>query len=218
MVHLVDKESTVSSQQMNSIAENAQNVIKANMFAGNESGIIGLDANTSSSVQNMFSAHSIDSHCTISCMGVIPSIQAGSLKFTIKQFSEFDPEAMRGKLNAAHDANASATVTTIQAAADANKELKLVTGMEATKSEAVINSVADADARENKVFDFSTMMAAFEDYVTKCNSGDPIGVPVNYYIKSITKYELARLFIDKYYPDKFLNTVPYNPDETKGFA
>ena len=46
-------------------------------------------------------------------------------------------------------------------------------------------------------------MIALEDYIDKALSGD-LGMPVNYYLKPITRSELAEMWVDKYFPNKFL--------------
>ena len=47
------------------------------------------------------------------------------------------------------------------------------------------------------------MMTALEDYIDKALGGE-IGMPINYYLKPITKSQLAQMWVDKYFPDKFL--------------
>lgn len=45
------------------------------------------------------------------------------------------------------------------------------------------------------------LMKEFEDYVQKCiAAGDNFGVPINYYLKTITKSQIAQLWVAKYYP------------------
>ena len=46
-------------------------------------------------------------------------------------------------------------------------------------------------------------MAAFEDYISVVKKGDA-GVPINYYLKDITRAQLAQMWVNKYYPKKYL--------------
>lgn len=46
------------------------------------------------------------------------------------------------------------------------------------------------------------MMDAMDDYLQKCLAGN-IGVPINYYLKPITKSQLAQMWLAKYYPNKW---------------
>jgi hypothetical protein len=52
-----------------------------------------------------------------------------------------------------------------------------------------------------------------EDYINKCLQGN-IGLPINYYIKPITKSQLAQLWLSKYYPSK-LTAIGSGDDSTK---
>ena len=71
----------------------------------------------------------------------------------------------------------------------------------------VMSGLVEMEKAENKVMDVNTMMTAFEDYVDKVSSGgtDVLGVPITYYIKNITKSQLAQLWVLKYYP-QYLTT------------
>ena len=42
-------------------------------------------------------------------------------------------------------------------------------------------------------------MTAFEDYITKASEGES-GIPINFYIKRLTKNDVAKAYIRKYYP------------------
>ncbi|MBA4213188.1 MAG: hypothetical protein C0449_08915 [Polaromonas sp.] len=49
----------------------------------------------------------------------------------------------------------------------------------------------------------NSLMTAFDNYVDAARKGG-IGVPINYYLKPITRTQLAQMWMSKYYPDKFL--------------
>lgn len=57
----------------------------------------------------------------------------------------------------------------------------------------VLSGLSEIDDGSNKVLDINSMMTAFEDYVDKALGGE-LGMPVNYYLKSITKSQLAQMW------------------------
>lgn len=57
--------------------------------------------------------------------------------------------------------------------------------------------------KKSKIIDINSLMTAFEDYVDKALKGS-LGMPINYYLKPITKSQLAEMWVDKYFPNKFL--------------
>lgn len=67
----------------------------------------------------------------------------------------------------------------------------------------VLTGLSEIDDGENKILDINSLMIALEDYIDKALSGD-LGMPVNYYLKPITRSELAEMWVDKYFPNKFL--------------
>jgi hypothetical protein len=67
----------------------------------------------------------------------------------------------------------------------------------------VLTGLSDIEKTENKMLDINTMMTAFEDYVTRCvQGGDMLGVPINYYLKTITKSDILTVWLAKYYPQR----------------
>ena len=69
----------------------------------------------------------------------------------------------------------------------------------------VLTGLKDIDDGENSVLDTNSMMTALEDYINKALAGE-LGMPINYYLKPITKSQLAQMWVNKYFPDKFLKT------------
>ena len=51
-------------------------------------------------------------------------------------------------------------------------------------------------------------MTAFEDYIQKIKKGDA-GMPVNFFLKTIARSQLAQLWLEKYYPTA--SPTPANP-------
>ncbi len=85
--------------------------------------------------------------------------------------------------------------------------------MKASQIKAALSSVSDFDKQNNKIIDTNSLMEAMEDYINKCLSGN-IGLPINYYVKPITKSQIATLWLQKYYPSK-LTQIGSSDDSAK---
>jgi hypothetical protein len=73
-----------------------------------------------------------------------------------------------------------------------------------SKISAALGSLATIDKQNNQIIDTTSMMQALDDYIQKCLAGN-IGVPINYYLKPITRSQLAQMWMAKYYPGRFLS-------------
>jgi hypothetical protein len=70
----------------------------------------------------------------------------------------------------------------------------------------VLSGLADIEKTTNQMLDINSLMQAFDDYVTRAGAAKDgtFGVPINYYIKPITRSQLAQMWMSKYYPNKFM--------------
>lgn len=199
MVHVLRSEKTQSSQSMYSAAAKLQAKMKAGGWFAKVSGGFGVDASFAGDVKRMLSIQDIQSHCSIITMGSIPSIKSNSVRIGVKEFADFDPKAMMDKLATLQNATAS-DQDSISGAAAAARTGGEMQAMESTKVQSVLTGLSDIDDGQNKMLDINSLMTAFEDYVDKALAGN-IGVPINYYLKPITKSQIAQLWVAKYYPE-----------------
>ncbi len=70
----------------------------------------------------------------------------------------------------------------------------------------VLSGLSEIDDGCNQMIDINSMMTALEDYINKALGGE-LGIPINYYLKPVTKSELAQMWVDKYFPNKFLKVI-----------
>ena len=64
-----------------------------------------------------------------------------------------------------------------------------------------LTGLSEIDDGQNGMIDINSLMTAMDDYVQKCSSGDDnIGVPINYYLKSLDKATTLKAWLEKYYP------------------
>lgn len=198
MVHILRTETTQSNQSMYSAAASMQATMKAGGWFADVEGGFGVSDSFSNDVKNMLSMQQITSHCSVITMGSIPSIKSNNVKIGVKEFSDFDPAKMMDKLAALQNATAKESDSVSASAAAARTGGQMVQ-MQASQVKSVMSGLGDIDDGQNKMLDINSLMTAFEDYVDKALAGN-LGVPLNYYLKSVPKAALAHLWVSKYYP------------------
>ena len=67
-----------------------------------------------------------------------------------------------------------------------------------------VSALGDETRITNQVIDTNSMMTAFQDYVNKCIEGN-CGVPINFFLKELTKPQIAKIYIRKFYPNGATN-------------
>lgn len=213
MVHTLNTTETSSSEQLYSVAESLQASFSIANWFENESGGFGVSSSFSNDAKNLLSSQNVTSHCTLTVMGSIPSIKSNTVLMSVKAFDmNSDPMAAVTKVQ-----NATAgEIDSIDKAASASMTGAQFQSMEASKVTAALSTLSDIDNQNNKIIDTNSLMEAMEDYITKCLAGN-LGLPVNYYVKPITKSELAQLWLAKYYPSK-LTAIGAGDDSTKAAA
>ncbi len=203
MVHILRKESTSSSQSMVSAAESMQAQFSVSSWFAHESGGFGADSSFSNDIKNLLSSQNITSHINVISMGLIPSIASNNIKVAVQGFTDFSPDQMMGQLAALQNATASEQ-DSVAASAEASRTGGQLIALKAAQAKSVMSSVGEIDAAQNKILDINSLMTSFEDYVNKAVAGS-VGVPINYYLKGITRAELAQMWVSKYFPGKYLS-------------
>ena len=64
---------------------------------------------------------------------------------------------------------------------------------------AAVDAVGNIDEQANQVIDLNSLQVALDDYVARASDGKT-GVPINFYIKYVTKRDIAEAWMNKYYP------------------
>jgi len=213
MVHTLDTTVTNSSEQLYSVAESLEASFTVAQWFASESGSFGVSSNFANDAKNLLSTQNITSHCTLTVMGSIPSIKSNTVLMTVKAFDmNSDPMAAVTKVQTA----TSTDLTTIGSAADASTTGAQYQSMKVSEVQGALSTLSDIDNQNNKMIDTNSLMDAMEDYITKCLAGN-MGLPINYYVKPITKSQIAQLWLAKYYPSK-LTAIGAGDDSTKAAA
>lgn len=202
MVHVLKSSSSKSSQRITTVAASLQAQMEAGNWFSSASGGFGIDSSFANDVKTLLSSQSISSTVSIITMGSIPVIKSNEVQLGVQKFAEFDPAKMMDKLAVAANATNSAQTSVAERAQSARTGGQMLAIRDA-EVKSVVTGLAPIDERKNKLLDTDTLMTAFEDYVNKALAGN-LGVPINFYIKSITRAQLAQMWIAKYYPNKYL--------------
>lgn len=214
MVHVLNQSSTSSSQKMDSVAASLQGQMTTGSWFAKFSGGFGVDNSFSDSVKNILSKQNISSHISLICMGIIPTIEANTVEVVVQGFTDFSPDKTMGQLAVLQNATASDQSSVTQAASAARTGGQMV-ALETAKIQAAVSAVGALDSQQNKMLDINSLMSSFTDFVNKAIAGN-CGVPINYYLKPITKKQLAQMWISKYLPGQFVtsagdDSTPNNP-------
>lgn len=210
MVHILNSTNTITSEKIASIADSIQTQCKMQTWLSNLSGGFGISSKFAGDIKKLMSIQDITSHCTITTRGAIPSIKSNQVKLAVKEFANFDGKSSMENVAALQNATASAKDSVDESAEKARIGEQMLS-LQNARVQGVLEGLSEIDDGANKILDINSLMNAFEDYIDKALSGN-IGMPVNYYLKPLPKSYIAKLWVNKYFPNKFLKVV--TPEES----
>ncbi|WCT14410.1 hypothetical protein [Mucilaginibacter jinjuensis] len=199
MVHIL-KQQPGSDISLTDLAGSLQERLTIGNWLEDASGGYGIDQSFMDDIKNVLNTQKIMAHVTIVVMGTITSIRSNQLQTGLKAVTDLNPAKITSGMSAILDATTSEKRTVSQSADSAKLGAKLL-AMQNSIIQNVLTGLNKADQSVNKVMDINTMMTAFEDYLNEVRKGKS-GVPISFYLKNITKQQLARLWLNKYYPEK----------------
>lgn len=203
MVHILNSTNTVSHQHMSSMAANMQQNFKIGGWFAAGTGGFGVESSFSDSVKSLLSTQNIQSHCSLVTMGIIPTIKSNQVKMGVKQFAEMDPATEMERLATLQGATATEN-NTISSAADAARTGQQMITLQNATIQSTLTGLSEIDDGQNSMIDINSMMTGMDDYIEKCVAADEnVGVPINYYLKPLTKSAITRAWLAKYYPNDF---------------
>ena len=202
MVHVLKSSSSQSSQNVSTAAASLQAQMETGNWFASASGGFGIDASFANDVKSLLSSQSLTSTVSIITTGSMPVIKANEIQMGVQKFADFDPAKMMDKLAVAANATNSEQASVAERAQSARTGGQMLAIRDA-EIKSVVTGLAPIDERKNKMLDTDTLMTAFEDYVNKALAGN-LGVPIKFYLKSITRAQLAQMWVAKYYPNRYL--------------
>lgn len=200
MIHVLKSDSMNTVQNMEGVAQKLQTQFKLGGWFADLQGGFGVEDSFANSVKNLISSQNIQSHCSLATMGVIPSIKSNQVKMGVKQFADSDPDKEMQKLATLQGATATEN-NTLESSASAARTGKQMISLHNATIQSTLTGLSEIDDGQNGMIDINSLMTAMDDYVQKCSSGDDnIGVPINYYLKSLDKATTLKAWLEKYYP------------------
>lgn len=200
MIHVLKSDSMNTIQNMEGVAQKLQTQFKLGGWFADLQGGFGVEDSFANSVKNLISSQNIQSHCSLATMGVIPSIKSNQVKMGVKQFADSDPDKEMQKLATLQGATATEN-NTLESSASAARTGKQMISLHNATIQSTLTGLSEIDDGQNGMIDINSLMTAMDDYVQKCSSGDDnIGVPINYYLKSLDKATTLKAWLEKYYP------------------
>ena len=112
-----------------------------------------------------------------------------------------DPQQHMDELAAIQGAS-NTELQTVSTSASAAKEGESLSTLSTNYMKASVDAVGEMDRQQNQVLDTNSMMIAFDDFIQKAIAGES-GVPINFFLKPITQRQLAKAWVNKYYPGQF---------------
>lgn len=203
MVHILNDTSTISVAAMSTLASQIQEKMNVGAWMSSLNGEFGVASSFASDVEHMLSTQNIQSHCSLVTMGIIPSLKSNIVKSSVMQFVESDKENPMERLAKLQGATAEENNTLASGARQALTGKQMVE-LRNSAITASIAGLAKMEEQENSIININSMMTAMDDYIEKCTSADEsLGVPVNFYLKQLTKQDIIRTWLNHYYPNEY---------------
>ena len=197
MVHVLQEEDTSSKQSSSAVSSNLQAKMEFGGWFASSKGSFGVDSSFSDNIKNMLSTSDLNSHCSVVTMGLIPTLKSNKVTTSISQLKPDATEVM-GQLSAIQSAT-DTDVTSVSSEANKAKSGAQFIALNNGYIKEVVSNLSEVENKDNQMIDVNSLMTAFDDYVVKAAAGDA-GVPINFFIKSISKAQIAKSWMKKFSP------------------
>eukprot|EP00548_Thalassiothrix_antarctica_P000503 CAMPEP_0194132968 /NCGR_PEP_ID=MMETSP0152-20130528/3299_1 /TAXON_ID=1049557 /ORGANISM="Thalassiothrix antarctica, Strain L6-D1" /LENGTH=546 /DNA_ID=CAMNT_0038828177 /DNA_START=101 /DNA_END=1741 /DNA_ORIENTATION=+ len=208
-VHIMQNEKTTSSQSAASAIEEVKSSFEKDAWQSSASGGFGTSNTSSSTAKSLNSTSFIQNHANIVCQGIIPSIVCNEVTTAVKRMA---PDAAKIMEQQSAIAEASAASAGGEGEGEEESSGDVEQSIEAGKKGAqfqtlnsehlanTVSNLSEYQTEANKVIDTNSMMTALDDFIVKATEGEG-GVPTSFYIKHLTKNDIAKEYIKKFYPN-----------------
>jgi len=202
-VHVLKTEATEQSQDTAAVASAVSASINNQLGYAAQTGSFSMSSQASSAVNSLLSTAQLTTNCSLTCMGIIPSIVCSDA-LTVVQQMDPNPALVMTQLEAISSrSNTDANEGMASSASNAQQGAQF----QALNNEHLRTSVqtlAEGQSITNSIIDTNSMMEAFKDYVAKAMAGD-CGIPATYFMKDLHKPDIAKIYIRRFYPNGATN-------------
>lgn len=152
-------------------------------------------------ITSALTTQKVAAHVSIITMGAIPKFQAQTAEQTAKGMVEFDATTMQKELTTLTNATATEQKTAATSTEEASIKRKIIQ-FQGAKVQNVLDALRGGDEKKNRRLDINSLMTAFDNYIACITGSGQVGVPISFYIKSITKAHIAKLWRNQYHLSK----------------
>ncbi|MGQ2924044.1 MAG: hypothetical protein ACT6SF_18690 [Hydrogenophaga sp.] len=203
MVHVLKTDSTETSQDMEVDEKVMQAKVEEDAWWHSSSGGLGEDDTVASDIKNLLSRQNISSHVTVLTSGVILGMTGVDVQTAVRAFAVSEGEGGTLAALAALTNENSAGTQSVQAMSEAARTGKELVDLKEATVTAVLSKLGELQGQQVRMLNIDSLLTAFDNYVERARAGG-IGVPINYYLKPITRNQLAQMWMSKYYPGRYL--------------
>lgn len=201
MVHMLKTDFTGTALN-DEVYTQIQEKMKMGGWLENASGGFGVDPSITDEVKKILSTQNISSHVSMIVMGAAPSIASNQLQLGVNKVIQPDPEKLRSYLTVL-DQSMPDSESTIETNSKESQKGNRLLYIQSETTKNIMQQLGNIDHGSNKIIDINSMMSAFENYLQSIKTKDEsLGIPINFYLKKISRSQLANLWINKYYPEK----------------
>lgn len=214
MVHILQTETNESSQTSSSssnrdtrsgfkrnyeqLTEELKKEMVVNLALSNVTGKYGVSDDVAESMKRLFSASELSVHCTLITEGIIPTIQSQTMKTSVQNLKP-NPQEVMNQLAVIRDASANVTDQSMEAIGNKARMGQQFMTLNSEYLKSTVSALGAYDNDQNQVLDMNTFFMALTDFLNKAVSGDA-GTPLQYSIRKLKKEDIARAYIQKFYP------------------
>jgi len=202
MVHTVNHDEFESNRTAEDVVGMEDKVRLANWLSAME-GKLGMDRDVGEEIRDILGKRKIYAHVNMITAGAVPTFSSNLQGDAMK-------DALKGQVGRAQEIAKRATpaagqskVETEQTASDATRRATLMANMDSNMTKELLSSLDDRS--KDPRLDVTSMITAFNNYVAAITSADPNkpigGVPIGYHVRRIGADLVARLWLEKYFPE-----------------
>lgn len=193
MVHMVNSEATGTG-----LGEEQEEALQEQMRLGGwmkaATGGFGIDESVLDNVRKLLSTQSVSTHANLIVLGAVPTLSSSQLRLGVATLLDDQSRAVAGSQGQQHEGR-----QTPSSMADASIKGGQQVARQSGLMQSVIQGLGAIDHASNKVVDLSTLMNAFDNYITQVSDTRSVGIPISFFFKKISKSHIARLWLDKYF-------------------
>lgn len=203
LVHTINEEEVIGSQSVDDMA-GLEDRARLGNWLSDMAGQFGMDAAVSEQIHKLVGTKSVSSHVNIIVMGAVPSFTSQAMDAGVNKV--LASEAQRGAQQlAAVKAATGGTRETQETGSHRARMGNQLLNMQSQMMQGLIHTLGQLDQATNKALDINSLMAAFENYIKDIKAKDKdgaVGVPIGFQIRRITSSQVARTWLDKYFPEQ----------------